>query len=129
MTYEYTDPNGDTLSILPGVDDGNVWVEVGHHETGWVMSVAHEDVPATALAMLDSAGVQPSLTGPVSIAYDHLRQYVDAQAEQAEREAEDAQVKEFFNALNPGFIADDVDLTDHVRRQYRAARKFFEETE
>ena len=56
--YEYTDPNGDTLNILPGIDDGNVWVEVGHHETGWVMSVAHEDVPAAALAILEAAGIR-----------------------------------------------------------------------
>lgn len=41
------------------------------------------------------------------------------------RGQEDARVREFFNALNPGFIACDVGLSDRVREQYRAAREFF----
>ena len=150
MSFEYTDPNGDTINILPGIDDGNVWVEVGHHETGWVMSVAHEDAPAAALAILEAAGVDPDNAFGVDIyAADACgllqawkRKTEQKRAEQAKRESEDAKVRGFressLSAFASVFSDSNYDSTgweglsetgrEGWRARYRAARKFFEES-
>ena len=88
--------------------------------------------PALALAILEAAGIGPSIAptdeSPESwdaCAVTYLQQGQEqrkiAKAMQSEREAEDAKVVEFLGAIGatPGR------LQDHHRKQYRAARDLF----
>lgn len=139
-TYEYTDRNGRKLRTSMNARSEVCVQSVGATDAVTVV-VPTEDAPAVALAILEAAGHRPaawqdlsSLTADerLQLSMYHLKQSEarrardKERAEQAEREAEDAKVREFFLALNPGnFIAADVEVDDRVREQYRAARNYF----
>ena len=133
MSYEYTDEHGDSL-LVRSVIEGEFLVKVGHgsgHGAG--ISIPNEDAPAVALAILEAAGVTPSIgyhpdATPEefeSAAAFYLREAINKRSKQAEREAEDAKVREFMRAILPGSYQTDQSVTDGDRDRYRAARDFF----
>jgi hypothetical protein len=125
--YEYTDDDNDSLHVWESNEDGKTYVGTVEHEgpaTG--VMVRNEDAPAVALAILEAAGIEgwnysdDRLASAVVALTEHKRQ----QDAKAEREAEDAKVREFITAIDG---LSPTSISSHERDLYNAARKFFEE--
>lgn len=130
-TYEYTDICGEKLEVEHRPVTGLVMVSAYTRNEADALVQIHvnvnpDDAPALALAVLEAADVGNLGKVRLVAALSQLTQYQADRQREAEREAEDDKVREFFLALNPGnFIAGDVEVDDRVREQYRAAREFF----
>ena len=141
MPYTYTDRHGDELNVPQHPD--KVRLEV----PGRLIDIEPEDAPAVALAILEAAGIDSTLEpkwcdGPHEAAAYYLAQHQDEKRQEAEREAEDAKVREFressLSAFASVFSDSNYDSTgweglsetgrEGWRTRYRAARKFFEES-
>lgn len=147
--YEY-DTGATRLVISEGLnvrDDKHFVVVSAEHlnDVNVAVAVQDEDTPAVALAILEAAGFSDDLgsDSPPELvsAMRLLGQYKVKVAREAEREAEDAKVREFressLSAIASVFNESNIDAKEwaalsktgraswHAR--YEAARKFFEE--
>lgn len=123
MSYDYTDGHGYTLKVHPLLPGPAMEIATPKG----TVSVGPDEAPALALAILEAAGIDPDdvKTGTeyTREATYHLQKHRCELAEAQEREAEDAKVREFVNAI-PGVSYLD-ESEDHWRHLYLAAREFF----
>lgn len=138
--YKYIDPDGDTLKVRPSYSIKGALI-TARGIAGPSVAVPTEDAPAVALAILEAAGYDNANHGPGYVARI-LRVEVEAIERKAEREAEDAKVREFressLSAIASVFNESNVDAKEWVAlsgtgreswyARYRAAREFFEES-
>lgn len=139
--YEY-DAGASRLVISEGLecrDDTHlVMVSAEHLEGGTItVPVRDEEAPAVALAILEAAGLAPYEVGCTADrffaheAVNKLRDAVRSRKDQAEREAEDAKVRDYYNRALPRTLQraawDELSPEAHefYRESYRAAREFF----
>jgi len=130
--YEYTDRDGDHMSVEKSKDGhGDVFI-VAHNDTNaHAVAVRVEDAPAVALAILEAAG---NVDINSLEATNRLREFVNLQNAQAEREAEDAKVRAWWDETRYGHTTSlawchmGESAHEDVRKQYYLARKFFQES-
>ena len=135
--YEYTDADNDSLHVWESNEDGKTYVGTVEDKgpaTG--VMIRNEDAPAVALAILEAAGIEgwncsdDRLASAVIALTEHKRQ----QDAKAEREAEDAKVRAWWDETRYGHTTSlcwghmGESAHEDVRKQYRLARKFFEES-
>lgn len=141
--YEYTDRDKDKLIVVNAAryKSDILYVGVMRRDQEFGVDVRNEDAPAIALAILEAAGCDKAGKTRLSRAMIALIEHSSAEKVRAEREAEDAKVREFressLSAIASVFNGSNVDakewaaLSETGREswyaRYRAARKFFEE--
>ena len=138
MSYEYTDCDDARLRV-EAFRGSRVGEQVHITTSRDGAYVRPEDAPAVALAILEAAGLAPYEVGCTADRYfaheavDKLRDAVQFRKDQAERDAEDAKVRAWWDetryghttALAWGHMGESAH--EDVRKQYHLARKFFEE--
>ena len=128
MSFEYIDADGDTLDVLAWGDG------VRLEQSALVVDIIPEDAPAVALAILEAAGIDDDSEMFAASAVRNLRRVAEIRAEKAEREAEDAKVRAWWDETRYGHTTSlcwghmGESAHEDVRKQYRLARKFFEES-
>ena len=144
MSYRLT-RDGQELEISPDVDHDHVYITIGDDDEKYIFAAWHDDAPAVALAILEASGVDygryvtmPPASDDIdelcASAAQTLRLAVRQRANKAEREAEDAKVDNWrtFNRLRGQVEVAWKCLSEYERDKwrtnYRAARKFFEES-